>query len=318
MVLQQQVPNILIRLAQRLGAELKNGRLEIPERFGNGYCSGYVFNEHIRLLISNYELKEEIVVENPDAGSSPKMIFFKFQHIFPRSGSASGEALPVRVPSVLVATSRINTDHIIAIHSNTEVINIEVDAGYLKNQFNVPDKSVVLRSLLQNTQPLLFEQVIYPSVQRIVDEIVLKNVDEMFKPLFLRVKAEELICNLLMELEQREELHLYALNKDDISAVYKAKESMLAHLNTPPAISSLALGCNMSPSKLKRLFKQIFGISIFQYYQEFRMKEAARLLRDEKLSVSAAGSRLGFTNLSHFSRIFEHHIGVKPKRYTLM
>ncbi|MDR1171571.1 MAG: helix-turn-helix transcriptional regulator, partial [Bacteroidales bacterium] len=63
-------------------------------------------------------------------------------------------------------------------------------------------------------------------------------------------------------------------------------------------------------------FRQIFGNSIFSYYQTFRMKEAARLLKEEKLSVSDVGYQLGFTNLSHFSRIFAAHIGMKPKQYS--
>jgi AraC-like DNA-binding protein len=46
------------------------------------------------------------------------------------------------------------------------------------------------------------------------------------------------------------------------------------------------------------------------------MKEAARLLKEEKLSVSDVGYQLGFTNLSHFSRIFAAHIGMKPKQYS--
>lgn len=46
------------------------------------------------------------------------------------------------------------------------------------------------------------------------------------------------------------------------------------------------------------------------------MKEAARLLKEEKLSVSEVGYQLGFTNLSHFSRIFKKHIGMNPKQYT--
>jgi AraC-like DNA-binding protein len=78
----------------------------------------------------------------------------------------------------------------------------------------------------------------------------------------------------------------------------------------------LAEFANMSLSKLKRIFKQIFGDSIFNYYQTFRMQEAARLLKEEKLSVSEAGYRLGFSNLSHFSRVFEQHMGMKPKKYT--
>ncbi|MDR3272149.1 MAG: AraC family transcriptional regulator, partial [Flavobacteriaceae bacterium] len=169
---------------------------------------------------------------------------------------------------------------------------------------------------LQNAQPLLFEQLIYPSLQKIVDEIVTEPIDETFELFFLRIKAEELICRLLMELEKRDEKHLYALNIQDIQTIYKVKERMLEHPGTPPVIKELAVCANMSPSKLKRLFKQIFGDSIFSYYQQFRMKEAARLLKDEKLSVSEVGYLLGFTNLSHFSRVFKEHIGMKPKQYS--
>jgi AraC-like DNA-binding protein len=143
-----------------------------------------------------------------------------------------------------------------------------------------------------------------------------ESVGETFELLFLRIKAEELVCRLLMELEKRDGKHLCALNIQDIQAIYKVKEQILEHLETPPVIQALAVGANMSPSKLKRLFKQIFGNSIFSYYQGFRMKEAARLLKEEKLSVSDVGYGLGFTNLSHFSRVFKEHIGMKPKQYS--
>jgi AraC-like DNA-binding protein len=312
----QTVPNVLRNLAQLLGTDVKNRRLEIPEKFGKGYCTGFVFNEHIRMLISNYELNEDLVIRNQDINASGRMIFFKFQNIFPKTEIVSTEKYLMEMPSVLVATSSVNTDDVISIHTNTAVINIEVDANYLNGLFDLSEKSPVLQSLLQNTQPLLFEQMIYPSLQRIVNEIVTEPVDETFQLFFLRVKAEELICRLLMELEKRDEKHLSALNIHDIQNIYKVKEQMLEHLETPPVINELAVYASMSPSKLKRLFKQIFGNSIFSYYQEFRMKEAARLLKEEKLSVSDVGYQLGFTNLSHFSRVFKEHIGMKPKQYS--
>jgi AraC-like DNA-binding protein len=309
-------PNVLKRLAHLLGTEVKSRRLEIPEKFGKGYCAGFVFNEHIRMLILNYELNEDLVIENPDINAPTRMILFKFQNIIPKSDALSTGKQSRVIPSVLIATSNMNTDVVIPIHTNTAAINIEVDADYLKGLFDLSEKSPVLQSLLQNTQPLLFEQMMYPSLQKIVDEIMTEPVDETFKLFFLRIKAEELICRLLMELEKRDEKHLCALNIHDIETIYKVKEQMLQHLESPPVIKEMAICTNMSPSKLKRLFKQIFGNSIFSYYQEFRMKEAARLLKDEKLSVSDVGYQLGFTNLSHFSRVFKEHIGMKPKQYS--
>lgn len=315
--MQRTIPNILLRLADLLGTAIKNRRLEIPEKFGKGYCAGFVFNEQIRMLICNYELNDDLVVENPDIDTSKRTIFFKFQNIFSNAETLSTRKHTKETPSVLIATSRINTDDVIAIHTNTAVINIEVDARYLNGLFASTEKSPVLQSLLENTQPLLFEQLIYPSIQRIVDEIITESVHEVFELFFLRIKAEELICRLLMVLEKRNEKHLYALNSQDIQAIYQIKEQMLENLANLPLIQELAVQANMSSTKLKRVFKQIFGDSIFSYYQAFRMKEAARLLKEEKLSVSDVGYQLGFTNLSHFSRIFEEHIGMKPKRYSL-
>jgi AraC-like DNA-binding protein len=309
-------PTVLKKFAHLLGVEIKDRRIEIPEKFGKGYCISFVFNEHIRMLIMNYELNEDLFLENPDSNMPERMVLFKFQNIFPHSEILSKEKQPNAVPSVLITTSTVNAGAIIPIHTNTATINIEVDADYLNGLIDLPEKSLVLQSLLQNTQPLVFEQMIYPALQKIVDEIVSEQVGENFKLFFLRVKAEELICRLLIELEKRDEKHLVALNNRDIQALYKIKEQMLEHLGTPPVIKELAVSANMSPTKLKRLFRQIFGNSIFNYYQAFRMKEAAILLKEKKMSVSDAGNQLGFTNLSHFSKVFKDHMGMKPKQYS--
>jgi Transcriptional regulator containing an amidase domain and an AraC-type DNA-binding HTH domain len=310
------LPGILQNLAQILGTEVKNRRLEIPEKFGKGYCIGYVFNKHIRLLISNYELFEDLEIKNPEFDISKRMLFFKFQNIFPKSRMEQVGKQISEISSVLIATSRINTDEIISIHSNTATINIEVDTDYLNELFDSSQQSPVLQSLILNTQPLLFEQLLHPSIQNIVNEILTEKIDESFELFFMRIKAEELVCRLLMELEKRNEKQFYSLNSRDIQTIYSIKEQMLDHLGTPPSINELAISANMSSSKLKRLFKQIFGNSIFNYYQEFRIKEAARLLKEEKLSISDVGYQLGFTNLSHFARVFKEHIGMKPKQYS--
>lgn len=310
------IPDVLKKLASLLGTEIKQRRLEIPSQFGKGYCTGFIFNDHVRMLISNYELNEDIIIENPHRNTTKKMLFFKFQNIFP--DTLSGKNMTREVPSVLIATSRINTDDVISIHSNKSTINIEVDADYLKGLFFLSDQSPVLQSLLQNSQPYLFEQMIYPSLQETVEEIVSQPADEIFELFFMRIKAEELICRLLMELEKRDERRLYALNSHDIQTIYKVKDQILQHLDVPPVIGELAAEAGMSPTKLKRLFRQIFGDSIFSYYQGFRMKEAALLLQAKKYSVSEVGYRLGFTNLSHFSKLFKEHMGTKPKQYAMM
>ncbi|HFK5598840.1 helix-turn-helix transcriptional regulator [Elizabethkingia anophelis] len=267
------VPKIIELFANLLGTELENRKLEIPDRFGKGYCRGFVFNEHIRMIISNYELYEDLAIENPDIDTAGKMIFFKFQNVFSQSG----------IPSVMIGTSRLNTDDVISIHSNTATINIEIDAHYLNSLFYSYEKSPILKGLLQNAQPYLFEQVLYSSLQEIVNDIISENTEKVFELFFLRVKAEELICRLLMDLGKRDEKQLYALNFHDIEAIYRIKALIIEDLGVPPVISELSVIAGMSPTKLKRLFSQIFGNSIFSYYQDLRMKEAAALLREKNI-----------------------------------
>lgn len=302
---------ILRDLAKQLGADVKNHRVDIPVEYGSGYCTGYVFNKHISMVILNYELYADLLLPNLDSETHGRTILFKFQNIFGEEEGAASN----KTPSVLIATRLLDPD-VIPIHTNKSTINIEVDAKYLNSLFDDSEKSPVLKGLLHNTQPLLFEQIVYPSLQKVVDEMLTEPVDDAFKLFYLRVKAEELICKLLMELEKRDEQHLYDLNGQDIQMMYKVKNKVLMHLDIPPLINDLAAFAGMSPTKLKRLFKQIFGSSIFYYYQQFRMQKAARLLRNEKLSVAAAGYQLGFTNLSHFARVFQEHMGIKPKAYS--
>lgn len=312
----QTIPQVLIKFAQALGTNLNDHRLVIPEKSGSGYCSGFVFNKYLRLLIADYELNHNLPIENPDFDEAKRTIFFKFQNVFPAKEAAINTNHFSNAPSVLIGTSRVNTDNVIAVHSNTSVINIEVDAGYLHSLFNSAEKSPVLQSLLQNTQPLLYEQIIYPALQTIVNNILSEPIDKTFELFYLKIKAEELVCRLLMELKKRNEQRIYPLNSHDIQTIYRVKAQILYRLDSPPLIAQLSADAGMSPAKLKRVFKQVFGDSIFSYFQNVRMQEAARLLRDEKLSVSETGYRLGFTNLSHFSRIFQEHMGMKPKQYS--
>jgi len=307
------IPEVLHHFARALETTVKNNIVFIPPKYGAGYCLGFKFDKHIRMMILNYTLKQDIVLKSPDGDISGKMLLFKLQHIFP------GDALQKRrpIPSVLIATRKIEQEILMPVHTHTATINIEIDADYLSQILGNDSNSSLIKSLLNNDQPYLFEEAVYPKILEVVGEVLKFPEGNTFRSFFLRIKAEELVCRLLMALEARQENQLHALNKADIQAIYLARERILENLSAPPSLLQLASYTNMSGSKLKNLFKQIFGKPIYQYYCAHRMQEAARLLSEEKLSVSAAGYKLGFSNLSHFSRLFEQHIGVKPKKYAM-
>ncbi len=108
-----------------------------------------------------------------------------------------------------------------------------------------------------------------------------------------------------------------SLRGDEIEAVYRVRDRIVLSLNHHPLQQNeLVAISGMNSLKLRKLFTQVFGKGIYEYYQHLRMQEAARLIQQEHLSVSEAGYQLGFSNLSYFGRLFEKHFGLKPKKWS--
>lgn len=73
---------------------------------------------------------------------------------------------------------------------------------------------------------------------------------------------------------------------------------------------------HLSKSYLAKIFKEVTGVTIFEYVYRKRINEARILfLLHPDLNVTEVCFRLGFKHLAHFSRLFKQHIGVSPERY---
>lgn len=71
----------------------------------------------------------------------------------------------------------------------------------------------------------------------------------------------------------------------------------------------------LNPDYLDRLFKKETGYSITEYIAAERMRLAQNLLAKTDLPVGTIASRVGYTNLAHFSRRFKQIVGMSPKDY---
>ncbi len=69
----------------------------------------------------------------------------------------------------------------------------------------------------------------------------------------------------------------------------------------------------MGKVKLSQAFKQVYGISMYNYYQKQRMQKAHELLSAQNLSVKEAAKKLGYTNMSNFILAFKKQFNTEPK-----
>ncbi len=72
---------------------------------------------------------------------------------------------------------------------------------------------------------------------------------------------------------------------------------------------------NMSPTKLKTLFRTFTGNSMTDYILNKKSDYAVHLLSETDMPVEEIGQEVGFTSLSGFSTSFKKRIGISPSAY---
>jgi len=104
----------------------------------------------------------------------------------------------------------------------------------------------------------------------------------------------------------------FLANEADREKIIKAREVLLQHIGEPLTIKELSRKVAINECYLKKGFKELFGTTIFDFYQGQRMEHAKYLLYDKGLSVTEVSSLLGYSSISHFSTAFKKHTGIKP------
>ena len=308
---------VLDKLAVALGTICENGYLKIPDDKGKGYLRGIVINEAMSIMIRDCEFNEDLRIKRNFSQNPQERILLSFNNVLYSGNSPVRQATFREMPQVQIVKGNLNLEMFYPSHTNFKSVLLAIRATDLKQLLDLQTAPALLQNILESNSPVLFEEIIPGRIQRVALEIADNNLPPSFQHFFYRIKAEELLCLTFAAFLQRETANVYALNEQDATGIYRVRDKILASLQVSPVLDDLALEAGMSRSKLKRLFKQIFGESIFNYYQAFRMREAARLLKEHKLSVSEVGYRMGFENLSHFTRTFEKHLGMKPKKFSL-
>jgi AraC-like DNA-binding protein len=83
-----------------------------------------------------------------------------------------------------------------------------------------------------------------------------------------------------------------------------------------PSINQLARMAAMSPTKLKKDFKAIYGLPVYKYYRNRKMKFIEGQISDNNLTVKDAALLAGYSNTSHFIKAFINETGKRPEALT--
>ena len=104
----------------------------------------------------------------------------------------------------------------------------------------------------------------------------------------------------------------FLANDADREKIVKAREILLQHIGEPITIKELSRKVAINECYLKKGFKELYGTTVFDFYQSQRMEHARYLLYEKGLSVTEVSMMLGYSSISHFSTAFKKQTGLKP------
>jgi AraC-like DNA-binding protein/quercetin dioxygenase-like cupin family protein len=90
------------------------------------------------------------------------------------------------------------------------------------------------------------------------------------------------------------------------------------HYMDEVSVTELAAQMNYSVPYVSRRFKEEMGMTFVRYLQDYRVKQAARLLLAGKTPVSQVAEQVGYRDVKFFSRVFKTYTGHSPAAFRRM
>jgi signal transduction histidine kinase/ligand-binding sensor domain-containing protein/DNA-binding response OmpR family regulator len=154
-----------------------------------------------------------------------------------------------------------------------------------------------------------------------------KGADAFLNKPFITDELHVLIDNILERnrrlrgkfsgaVNQADKVEEVEMQDKDQELMDRVMKSVNANLgNSDYTVDQLCSDVGLSRSQLHRRMKELTGISTTTFIMNIRLEQAARLLKEKHVDVQQVAWATGFTNPSHFSRVFKKHFGMSPTAY---
>jgi YesN/AraC family two-component response regulator len=98
--------------------------------------------------------------------------------------------------------------------------------------------------------------------------------------------------------------------------VKELKQIIQDQVDTNLNLTQVSKSLDINASYLSREFSKHFNnLSFGEYIRKLRIEKAIQLIKDNKYSLTEIAYLTGFSDQSHFTRIFKQHTGKNPLAY---
>ena len=102
------------------------------------------------------------------------------------------------------------------------------------------------------------------------------------------------------------------LTPHDIECLHVARDLMLKDISLHHTIEEIAIFTTLSPTKLKKGFKEYFKQGLFEYLKKARLEKSKEMMLDRDKDLKQISHAVGFKFTNNFSKAFKKRYGMPP------
>lgn len=200
-----------------------------------------------------------------------------------------------------------------------DVLNFRFEPGHLSQFVRGKKHQTLTEDVLKFKHISSFTKILplCSKIRMTLEALLNNNYSDTLENIFVNAQTQILLlysmeCMLGNKENEEPFACKFLANEDDREKISKSREILLQHIGEPLTIKELSRKVAINECYLKKGFKEMFGTTIFDFYQNQRMEHARYLLYEKGLSVTEVSLMLGYSSISHFSTAFKKHTGIKP------
>ena len=293
--------------------------INIPKTRGSGTVKVLQLFNELNVLLVDAVFNEVLIYKRPVSETRYYVLHFEDVYI-------SGTAKSTIDDELLQKT---NTHHsLVRLTSNIfsfaeelppgihiKSVKILFDEKWLKKYLGLSaDTSVLQKYLSLKTESYDIEPL-DAAYLRLMEEILSVPQHDPLQNIYLQNRVALLVERFFTRIHEKAGLvgGIFKLTEDEMQRLIKVEQSLIKDFSeSPPTIEEFSKMVSMSSTRLKRSFKEMYGNSIYSYYQKLRMQKARELLLTGKYNIKQTTEAVGYVNTANFITAFKKQYNILP------
>ncbi|WP_313180646.1 helix-turn-helix domain-containing protein [Lacrimispora sp.] len=289
---------------------------EIPEQAGSGRLTGFCSGRRIRVI--NYDMNFSKPVDMTGYSGTPHMdLLFCLGEQAGWDFPESGKVFHICPGESYIGTSfETRKRSVFSPGTHMHILEIKVPLADIQNIYeNIDNTRAGERSSFKEFSTGKYG--LTPSVQAMIRQMSDCPYKGYLRQLYMEGKVYELIAVFFSEtvLQKDHTILIPDFSKADLNCIYQAKRLLDEAPERNVSLSLLSRCVGLNEYKLKKGFKEVYGVSVHSYVIQKRLELAKTILDMEDVTVSDAAGRVGYGNVSHFAAAFRKRYGSNPGQY---